>query len=340
MNPLQTSYRLQEGPSVEPWSLVVGDTLSRLERMSRYGGARYGGIEPSARTPNVFVYSDPSAGEKYGYNYDGWVSGEALFLYTGEGRVGDQEFKNGNRAILDHQQNGRALRVFVADGKIPGSGEKIQRYVGEFELDRDLPYVRSEALDVEDVLRTVIVFRLRPVADVLRRPQDSSEYPDVQDYPVVVIDQPGRYRPDLVAEGVALEIVNATEYGVSAIAAKAAVRREAGLVDRLRRILEDEGHQVGRFQVRPPGEMRSLYTDLFDFSENVLYEAKASAAREVIRMAIGQLLDYSRFLPKGHSLAVLLPSRPAPDLVSLLASLNVRCICEEDSQFVTVTHAS
>jgi hypothetical protein len=55
------------------WDLPIGALLSRAERKARFGGAMYGGIEPSSSSPNVFLYSDPARGEAYGYNYDGWT---------------------------------------------------------------------------------------------------------------------------------------------------------------------------------------------------------------------------------------------------------------------------
>ena len=43
-----------------PWDEEVGAVLTRLERMNKYGGGK-GGIEPSATSDNVFIYSDPQA---------------------------------------------------------------------------------------------------------------------------------------------------------------------------------------------------------------------------------------------------------------------------------------
>lgn len=68
------------------WELEVGDLTNRREVMERYGGSRFGGIEPSNRTPNVLIYSDPQQGTQHGYNYDGWdpdVS-SSVYYYTGE----------------------------------------------------------------------------------------------------------------------------------------------------------------------------------------------------------------------------------------------------------------
>lgn len=140
------------------WTLEPGDTILRKELHQRYGGAGQGGIEPSARTPNVFIFSDARAGAKYGYIYDRWRDG--VFHFNGDGQVGDQVMKFGNRAILDHRKRGRALRVFEG---VSG----IVTYQGEFELAAD-PYYMAEARDrFSERTRKVIVFRLVPVGAAL-----------------------------------------------------------------------------------------------------------------------------------------------------------------------------
>ncbi|PWJ46862.1 hypothetical protein SAMN06264364_14517 [Quadrisphaera granulorum] len=111
------------------WVHAPGTRMSREERQHAYGGAIYGGIQPSRRTLNVFVYSDPGAGEKNGYNFDGWSPDGSVFTYTGEGRTGGQEMTKGNKAILEHRRDERSLRVFVADGYLAGSGAKDHVYL-------------------------------------------------------------------------------------------------------------------------------------------------------------------------------------------------------------------
>jgi hypothetical protein len=68
--------------------------------------------------------------------------------------------------------------------------------------------------------------------------------------------------------------------------------------------------------------------DIIDQTENVLYEAKGVATREAVRMALGQLLDYSRHVLGDPSLAVLLPAVPSADLVALLQENKIGCIYE------------
>ena len=109
------------------------------------------------------VYSDPSQGEQYGYQYDEWLDDESgTFLYTGEGRVGDQTLSDGNRAILEHVRDGRVLRVFFTLAGSAQPGGKLQRYVGAFRVDPKAPYEWRTAPDTEGNARKVVVFRLLP----------------------------------------------------------------------------------------------------------------------------------------------------------------------------------
>lgn len=75
----------------------------------------------------------------------------------------------------------------------------------------------------------------------------------------------------------------------------------------------------------PPGEGAPLYTDLWDESDKELVEAKGSVTRNSIRFAVGQLLDYDRFVG-AEQLAVLVPERPRQDLVEYLASADITAV--------------
>jgi 5-methylcytosine-specific restriction protein A len=286
--------------------------------MSRYGGAKYGGIEPSRTTPNVFVYSDPSRGEAFGYNFDGWNEDQTAFLYTGEGRVGDQLMQDGNRAILEHGEHRRALRLFIARGKVKGTSTKLHEYIGEFSVDADEPYTIADAPDENGELRTVVVFRLHPVAGVEGEASDSSKAVGV--------------RGGQVADLIDLEAVNAGTFDVGATGATTAERRESALVQRYVAHLVSEGHRVRRWRLCPPGVLQALVTDIYDEDTNELYEAKGTATRVAVRQAIGQLFDYRRHIPRPLSrLALLLPHRPNDDLVDLITGLGMACVYESET---------
>jgi hypothetical protein len=285
--------------------------LSRAERK-----ARFGGIEPSSSSPNVFLYSDPSRGEAYGYSYDGWADDGRMFLYTGEGRVGDQPMNHGNRAILEHRDRGRSLRLFVADGLVGGTAQRNQRYIGEFEIDHANPYSLQEAPDANGENRTVFVFRLRSVGEALRRDSDESAVSNAE--------------PEGSASLIAVEENIGSSFEVAPQEGTTATRRESELVDRYI-TWTGPGRVFGRWKLRVPDELRPLLTDIYDETENILYEAKGTATRIAIRMAIGQLLDYRRHIDRhGMHLAILLPHRPSEDLIELATGLGIAVVAEKD----------
>ena len=53
----------------------------------------------------------------------------------------------------------------------------------------------------------------------------------------------------------------------------------------------------------------------------------------IVRMAIGQLFDYRRFEPAPVELGVLVPVRPADDLLDLLEDLGIACVWASDDGF-------
>jgi hypothetical protein len=114
-----------------------------------------------------------------------------------------------------------------------------------------------------------------------------------------------------------------------------AERRESDLVHHYWQYLETLGHTVSRLCVVPPGESRPLYSDLWYESTRELVEAKGTVNRDNLRQAVGQLLDYGRFAD-AKSRAVLVPSRPRPDLLAYLASAGVAVIYPEGAAWQRV----
>jgi hypothetical protein len=149
------------------WDIKVGEVLKRTEIHSRYGGGGMGGIEPSARTPNIFIFTSDS-GTTFGYNFDEELE-DGTFLYTGDGQKGNQDPRNGgNKAILEHRKTRRSLRVFESTKK-----QTTVRYLGEFELGSPA-YESKRAPDLDKKERDVLVFNLSPVGNVITFPSDSN----------------------------------------------------------------------------------------------------------------------------------------------------------------------
>lgn len=99
---------------------------------------------------------------------------------------------------------------------------------------------------------------------------------------------------------------------------------ESGLVHEYVEHLEATGDEVRSLLVPLQGG-RSMRNDLINCTRRTLVEAKQASTREHIRTAIGQILDYQRYWKAKHR-AVLLPDRPAEDLLRLLDSVAVKAI--------------
>lgn len=138
------------------WNLNRGEIQSRKELHKKYGGVRQGGISPSSKSSNIFLFTDDAANKASGYLRNRWIS-EDLFLYCGEGQ-GDknQTLDRYNGSIIRHRQDGKALRLFL------GSRGDVT-YVGEFKLDESEPHFWTRAATAPGATRRIVMFRLRPV---------------------------------------------------------------------------------------------------------------------------------------------------------------------------------
>jgi hypothetical protein len=126
---------------------------------------------------------------------------------------------------------------------------------------------------------------------------------------------------------VALEAHLTETFTVEARGSATARRTEAELVLRYAEYIACLGSTAVGKQIDIAGAVR-LRVDLFDLCREELVEAKSSNSRNDVRLALGQLLDYQRYvLPR--SMAVLLPADPEPDIIELLHSYQITCIVED-----------
>ncbi len=127
---------------------VIGRTYHRPDLQEQFGGNPRGGISTPARHPLVMLYTGEQ-GAQYGY-HDRFHS-DGNFWYTGEGRRGPMQMKRGNRAILNHESNGKGLHLFeyIKPPRVVYIGE--MRYVGHHIEERP---------DQDKALRSAIVFEL------------------------------------------------------------------------------------------------------------------------------------------------------------------------------------
>ena len=132
---------------------LYGNTR-RSEVLEIYGGQRQGGISTPSGRPYIFLFTGES-GKQYGYE-DGWQSDE-VYIFTGEGQTGDMTFTGGNRAIRDHQADGKDLHLFGLDPKRKG----YARYMGQFLC---IGHQWADGPDRERNTRRVIRFEMVLVA--------------------------------------------------------------------------------------------------------------------------------------------------------------------------------
>jgi hypothetical protein len=146
-----------------------------------------------------------------------------------------------------------------------------------------------------------------------------------------VVSRPSRAAVELVPpEAAATEV-----FEVSSLDSRVAHRREAELVTALRDWWSRrDGHDaVWRLRITPEGTTARLYADLYNSATAELVEAKATSDRAAVRMAIGQLADYRRFVRGEIACKVLLPQEPIADLVALLKREGVGILIPDGEGF-------
>ncbi|MFD3541821.1 hypothetical protein ACFWUQ_20310 [Streptomyces sp. NPDC058662] len=322
--------------------LVPGLITTREEVAKAFGGSVFsGGIVPAKRSNKVFVYSDPSVGEKFGYTFDGQAEDDefgTLYLYTGAGSTGHQEFVRGNKTLLDTVANGQEVHLFVADSKVPRTKRVRQRYVGRVVVDPIKPYEDRWSPLPNGTKRRIIVFRLRPAdgAELFLLDKDALKPASA----TAVIERPREQLPKVPAQSGTKErkteqhsTLETTAHVVGG--ARRVMRREGQLVKAFEAHLEQAGHAFKSFDIRVEGEPGVLTPDVYDETDHVLYEAKGQTTRDNVRMAIGQLADYRRHIKNMERLrvAVLLPSAPTADVRDLLAAQRIALVFQTEGGF-------
>lgn len=112
------------------------------------------GINPTDNTV-VLISSISKASGNFVY-HDKWTA-DGDYLYSGEGKAGDQTMTKGNLAIRDAAHNGKKIHLFVKF-----SPQKYY-YQGVFEL---VDYTYENEKDEDGNIRKEYKFRLRKVASV------------------------------------------------------------------------------------------------------------------------------------------------------------------------------
>ena len=130
--------------------LKAGNQYIRSEIHDHFRGSRQAGICQCQNHPFTLLFST-SGGNKYGYE-DGWNSDQSVYLYTGQGKIGDQQWNHYNRAVRDHVELGNSLLLFEgASGRVT--------YIGEFVMAH---WSTRRLIGEDGELRDAFVFHLVP----------------------------------------------------------------------------------------------------------------------------------------------------------------------------------
>jgi hypothetical protein len=297
------------------WELEVGAIDSRNAIQDRHGGSRQRGISAPAADSgldSIMLWWEPDKGEHFGYE-DGWALDGQTFFFSGTGREGDQQFEHPtseNARVRDHVANGDHVRLL----RYLGKNEVV--YVGELQLSG---WTWRDGYDRLGQVRRMIEFRFVPVGRAQVRDDDR-----VRQSEPALAEVP-RLSPPLPPSPAELAAVRTTtfEYALEA-ARRMATRREALLLERFVRWLGDvHGLRSSGLTIPHGPSGAALQADLWVPARRLLVEAKSTVSREAVRLALGQLLDYQRYLNPRPLLAVLTPSEPPQDMVRLLADFGV-----------------
>ncbi|KJY23360.1 MULTISPECIES: hypothetical protein [unclassified Streptomyces] len=330
--------------------LVPGIITNRDEIADSFNCGKAQGIETAREAEKIFLFSDPAAGHSFGYTFDGRADDDEygpLYLYTGRGLVGDQSLTDRNKTLRLHVEKGYEVHLFVADGKVSDDSDALrQRYIGQMTIDPIDPVHVRRAPDQKKNMRNVLVFRLRPAPGSTPKwldkdrlqpaTSDGIEEIDLDKTPVdvPVIPTQGGVKDKASEVHTVTETVANIPGGPRKV-----VRRESILVSAFKKTLEEAGHTHKTFQITAKGESGAITPDLYDATDHMLYEAKGKTTRENVRMAIGQLLDYSHHLRKHISdpdnlrVGILLPSEPEEPVKELLHSLGIGLVYQTEDGF-------
>jgi hypothetical protein len=267
------------------WDLQAGDVIKRTQLHDRFGGSRQGGMAPSTTTPNILIFTDPAVGGIHGY-HDRWDG--PVLAYVGEGQRGDQKMTAGNKALLEHRQTGRSVRVFRGAG-----GDVL--YLGAYVLDEpawDWDFAPETG---GGPMRKVIRFRLRParVASVPPEPSRRRDYRRANEAPQTTPALPFAPDPNEVDRSLAAH---------------------ATTQNALRDFLATRN-----IEVWSPGALEPDF-DLAWRRKGVVWVGEIKSLgptneTQQLRLGLGQVLDYQDtfLITERHVRAALVVSRPPSD---------------------------
>ena len=293
------------------WPPEVGEKRTKFEfHASQFEGRpvkgnRNAGITTCLGEDELLVFMGVR-GQDSGYEHDGFLP-DGRVSYTGQGQVGNQRLHDGaNAQVVEFSRAGKPTRFFVqVEENAP------YEYLGLARLDEEPEWKRGK--DRNDDERDVVVFTFR----FLEKRDDHSRW--LVEHPAPVRSSEQDWVPP-----------DDTEVEVAPSGGGVAERTEHTLQKDFGNWLRAAGHQVKRTTIE------GQHPDLVDRTDGLVIEAKGSASRPAVRLAIGQVLDYAdAFRRAGEPLepAILLPAKPDQARVELALGLGISVFYRSGKSF-------
>ncbi|MCJ1708531.1 hypothetical protein [Microbacterium sp. VKM Ac-2923] len=300
------------------WLLEPGDTVRRRSMHDAYGGQQQGGISTPRGQNDIFIFTDPESGARYGYDKFEGLREDGSYSYTGEGQYGPQEFVRGNRALRDCAKDGKTIRLFRTHGT-------SATYVGAFTT--GTPTYEIETIpDASGNPRAGIIFNLLPtVARVELLPAYGGGLG-----PEALIDYSAAPRSWTPPEYDDVVVAAADTAPGDRLVSRIEFELQAAFGEWLR----TQGLSPRRLPLRAGSAL--IEPDMFVPERNWIVEAKKSIARGHVRTAIGQVLDYAHVARKAGLDAtpvILLPGLPEDDLRELMHTVGITLIWRIEDGF-------
>ena len=283
-----------------------GQSMKRKELHVLANGSQQTGMTTCLNGTAFMLFHDPTKNTKFGYDlWEGWQA-DGSFWYTGSGKSGDQKLERVNLGLIKAYEAGLPIHFFTAS-------KTITTYIGQFTLG-DVPFEWKTARGEDGAERQVIVFHLVPVGNVIEKDQDRNA-------DVFSISTREWEPPAIIAQLSSVRAKERTQIELE----------EMKLQNRFATFLKSSNIYFTSIAIEIPNKKGSLRPDFFLSDQNWVVEAKPSISREHVRLAVGQVLDYSYLLKMKNfpnEPAILLPSRPSEDLVLFVQSLSIHLIIE------------
>ena len=294
------------------WPPEVGEKRTKAE----YHGSQFegrpvkgngdAGITTCLEGDELLIFMG-ARGRDSGYSkHDGFLP-DGRVSDTGQGQEGDQRLASGaNAQVVKFNRVGDPTRFFFQ----AGAGAPYE-YLGLVQLDEEPEWKR--ALDRNNEERDVVVFTFRFLE------QDDGHSRLFAEHPAPVRSSEQDWVPP-----------DDTEVEVAPSGGGFAERTEHTLQKDFGNWLREAGHHVTTVTIE------GQHPDLVDRTDGLVVEAKASASRTAVRLAIGQVLDYAdAFRRAGDPLApaILLPARPDPARVDLALGLGISVFYRSGNSF-------